>query len=421
MSSATCPLDLNTLVYSCRTHSISLSAEADPALLTVPTSVTGTEDSEIAIPSLSATQVDTDNSEVMSVTIGGLPSGSLLSDGQNNGDGSWLVPVDSVSTLKVTPPLNFAGTMNLALNAYSLELSNGDEAVATEVFTVEVLPVADSFLIVADDVSTDTTGNAALDLHIRLLDVNGDSAGELPAEILELTFGGLPTGARILPGLGGNLHHSLGGATFTGSEDQANNLFVVTGPGTVAGEYQISISGITIDSSSQLADSVLDSFRLTVVPVAAAGQSYTGTTGHDIITAGEGNDIINGGLGDDTITGGGGNDDIVGGPGLDTMTGGGGSDIFRWTTADLGSLDRINDFETGFGGDILDLHALWDNAYDLQYDNISSFVSFSGGAGGTILSIDVSGTGSSFQQLVFLEYVTGETVETMLANGNIIV
>jgi Ca2+-binding RTX toxin-like protein len=409
--------------HTYRSHSIQVTAQADQALLTVPaTTVTGDEDTAIAIPDLSVTPVDTDGSEVLSATLSGLPSGTLLSHGENNGDGSWVIPVNELSLLTVTPPLNFAGTMSLALNAYTLELSNGDEAVATQGFTVEVSPVADSYLIVAHDVSTDALGKATLDLSLRLLDDNGDSAGELPAELVQLTLDNLPTGARVLPGLGGTLSHSGQSATFVGSEDQANNLFIVTGPGTAAGSYQVSISGITIDNGSVLADPVLDSFKLTVGSPTGAGQTYTGTTVANNLSGSSGNDEIDAGTGDDTLSAGAGYDYLIGGPGLDTMTGGSETDVYGWSTGDLGSeVDRITDFVAGVGGDILDLHALWDTAYDWQASDISSFVQLGGDAGGIVVAVDTSGAGASFQDLVLLEGVTGVTVETMLANGNILV
>ena len=113
------------------THEITVQARADPAVLTVPEEVvSGPEDSAITLPNLSATLVDTvtaNGAEQMSVTLSGLVFGSVLSHGSNNGDGSWLVPADKLSDLVLTPPEHYAGTMVLALNAYTMETSNFDE------------------------------------------------------------------------------------------------------------------------------------------------------------------------------------------------------------------------------------------------------------------------------------------------------
>ena len=94
-----------------------------------------------------------------------------------------------------------------------------------------------------------------------------------------------------------------------------------------------------------------------------------GGTGNDQIIgdgkilAGDGNDVIvtNGpslidaGTGDDYVFAGAGNDTINGGAGDDVINGGGGSNLFRYTSANVGT-DIISDFDIAH--DTLDLHAL---------------------------------------------------------------
>jgi Ca2+-binding RTX toxin-like protein len=98
--------------------------------------------------------------------------------------------------------------------------------------------------------------------------------------------------------------------------------------------------------------------------VAAVGSAVAlvvnGTSGTDIIKAGNftgtfngggGNDQINGGAQVDTINGGDGNDKIMGFGGADILTGGAGSDTFRFgaaTDSGIGvAADRITDFVSG--------------------------------------------------------------------------
>jgi T1SS-143 domain-containing protein len=85
-----------------------------------------------------------------------------------------------------------------------------------------------------------------------------------------------------------------------------------------------------------------------------------GGSGNDTIRAGDGNDILVGGTGDDILYGEIGHDLLIGGQGSDTLTGGNGNDTFKWEADDLagGAVDFIADFDTGFGGDILDLSEL---------------------------------------------------------------
>ena len=59
----------------------------------------------------------------------------------------------------------------------------------------------------------------------------------------------------------------------------------------------------------------------------------------------------------DYFNGGGGNDILIGGGGSDTLIGGAGSDTLKWFNGDIasGAFDTLLDFETGAGGDIIDL------------------------------------------------------------------
>jgi hypothetical protein len=45
------------------------------------------------------------------ITIGNVPVGAILSAGVNNNDGTWTVPLASLSTLAITPPPGFGGLM----------------------------------------------------------------------------------------------------------------------------------------------------------------------------------------------------------------------------------------------------------------------------------------------------------------------
>ena len=90
-----------------------------------------------------------------------------------------------------------------------------------------------------------------------------------------------------------------------------------------------------------------------------------GGLGNDTLLGGDGNDGIVAGSGDDSVLGGDGNDTMYGNDGADTLSGGLGSDHF---VLDANALieaaqaspvvDTITDFETGIGGDVIDLSAI---------------------------------------------------------------
>ncbi|MEE1656177.1 Ig-like domain-containing protein [Microvirga sp. CF3062] len=105
--------------------------------------VTGQED--IAIPlDLSATLIDTDGSEAIVVGILGLPEGFTLSAGTMGDGGEWRVPAADLQSLKLTPPADWNGTLNLTVQATSTEASSVDSATSSKPFTVTIDPVNDA-------------------------------------------------------------------------------------------------------------------------------------------------------------------------------------------------------------------------------------------------------------------------------------
>ena len=431
------PVSVSDDMASVHTFSVAVTAVADAPLLTVPaTTPSGNEDSAIALSGLSAALDDTvvtNGGEILSVKISGVPSGTTFNFGSNNGDGSWTIPSDKLATLTVTPPLNFSGTMHLALEAYAIESSNGDTAHSSLSFDVSVTPVADTFEILAKDISVAGTGVAALDLNVRMVDQNAlTGAGGLPTytgetlpELIRMSFGSVPTGMFLVPSSGGEVRDLGSGSwSFTGTQAQANALQIASGPGTGAGTATVTISAVSLDGSSTLGTPITDTFRLTVAAPTAAGSTYTGTSGADVQdwSAHTGNDIMLGGAGSDTLLAGSGINRITGGQGSDTMTGGTGSDSYIWETGDDagGALDVIINFQLGQGKDHLDLSRLL-TGFSQQTSNLDNFVSVK--ADGQTIQIDASGSGASFHDVVTLQgaALTQSDLHTMVNNGNLIV
>jgi hypothetical protein len=416
------PLDDNdgdNTRLSTSSFNVQVTADADAPTVATGGTKFGTEDTPIALPGLSAALVDTvpaNGAEVLSVKISGVPFGATFSAGSNNGDGSWTIPTAALGTLSITPPLNYSGTMTLTLTAIALELSNGDEAQSSASFNVVVAPVADQVEILAKDAVIDGTSKAALDLNVRMYDDTGFTIGERAPEQIRITFTNVPTGVAMVATAGGSMTNpSSGTYMFTGDEAQSNAIVAQAGSTAAAGNYTVSLSAVTIDGPATLATPVVDTFRLTVPAI------VTGTSGGDTLTGGAGTQLMFGLEGADTLNGGAGDDYLVGGSGADVLTGGTGSDTFAWRGGELGTgVDTILDFTAGVGGDRLDVAALL-SGFDPATSDVAQFVRLSVSDGNTTVQIDVDGGANSFQTLAVLNGVVGLDVNTMRANGNLIV
>lgn len=103
--------------------------------------------------------------------------------------------------------------------------------------------------------------------------------------------------------------------------------------------------------------------------------------------------------GNDRLVGSSGDDVIAGGLGRDVLRGGAGADTFVWSASDLGNkLDVLRDFDLG-QGDRLDLSGLFNNA-EINANNIGNYIQITQTFTANILSVDVTGSGTSFQDVV---------------------
>jgi len=102
-----------TVTSNTDTIDVTVNAVADTPTLSVSSSVSGNEDNAVAItvPS-SVTAVG-----ASSITVSGMPSGSSLSAGTDNGDGTWTVASGDVSGLYFVPPSGSTATASLSFSA----------------------------------------------------------------------------------------------------------------------------------------------------------------------------------------------------------------------------------------------------------------------------------------------------------------
>ncbi|WP_255377408.1 Ig-like domain-containing protein [Salinivibrio sp. SS3] len=170
----------------------------------------------IKLPPINASLVDQDSSETLSLTLGNIPEGSILSDGNQEvivENGSVSIKDWDLSNLSISVPEQFAGEVNLQVTATSTETGNDDTASVTEEIPISVLPISNG-LSVSASLSELPDGAHPADGLIDYAEEHNGGSSEDYAQIV------------IDTGIGG------GSVTLTGGE--GNDLIVA---GTANGAY----------------------------------------------------------------------------------------------------------------------------------------------------------------------------------------
>jgi Ca2+-binding RTX toxin-like protein len=107
------------------------------------TNVTGDEDTNIMLNIVSEL-VDNDNSEILSLSIDGIPQNAVLSNGIKDENGIWHLTKDELNLLYVTPESNNADDFVIRVTAKTVEKENGDIAEIAKDMLVQVNAVADN-------------------------------------------------------------------------------------------------------------------------------------------------------------------------------------------------------------------------------------------------------------------------------------
>ena len=108
----------------------------------------------------------------VTVAIAGVPSGWTLSEGTNNGDGSWTIQASSVSMLSITSPANYAGAMALQVTM-SWTNADGSSGFARATDNVEVF--AQGAPIFAWSGEDHLTGSSGKDLFVFAQPIGHDT------------------------------------------------------------------------------------------------------------------------------------------------------------------------------------------------------------------------------------------------------
>ncbi|ETR73627.1 MAG: hypothetical protein OMM_06825 [Candidatus Magnetoglobus multicellularis str. Araruama] len=232
---------------------------ADIPVLTVQEQVSGNEDAVIPLIIHQPELVDQDGSESLSnLTISGVPEQAILSSGIKNED-NWIVQPGELENLTITPEQNSSNNMVLSVSVDAQESENQSTATATQMITLNVIPVADApMLSVVEFANGDEDTAIPLSIEHPIL-VDNDGSEELVSMIISQ----VPLGATLSAGTyiaNDNPHWSV-------PLEKLNQL-TITPPEHDADNFTIDISAISIEKENQ--DQAVTSQHITIAvnPVA---------------------------------------------------------------------------------------------------------------------------------------------------------
>ena len=139
--------------------------------------IIGQEDAgAISLTGIGGTIVDADGSEqILSIKLTGVPEGFIIDGAANNSNGEWSISLPSGQTtfnldnIKVLPPENFSGEVELNVVVYSQEDSLTEVVENSTTITIDVQPVADR---VDTDIEIEASGTendtAGIDLILNI-------------------------------------------------------------------------------------------------------------------------------------------------------------------------------------------------------------------------------------------------------------
>jgi VCBS repeat-containing protein len=375
---------------------------ADPPQLVVVSHATGNESDAIPLP-IWAGLTDTSGSEVLSLRITGVPDNAVLSAGDKQSDGSWMISTSELSLdlagLTITADDN--STFDLEVTA-TAAVSSGATATTTATIHIDIHNVA----------PTANAGGPYLtfeDVPVTLSASGTDAAGSLDP----LTFDWDLDNNGSFETAGANVVFNPAALGLTGSRMHTVNLRAtddanaqsVTASTTVRilGQGVTQVEGVVYVVSGSTANDIVNISRVgSNIRVVASFNNYSqlnfaestvnqihvrtrggndivnstnitkpmtidGGAGNDILNGGSarniiigdaGNDILNSGSGDDVLLGGAGNDTLNGAGGNDVVSGGDGNDILNGDSGrdviiggqDLDVLNGGNDEDILVGG-----------------------------------------------------------------------
>ena len=161
--------------------------------------------------------------------MGGVREGETMSDGTDNGDGTWTLGSGDLDGLKITPPSDFSGSFDLGVSATATD--GTDTTTTSDTLTVDVSGVADDPTLSVSDASGAEDNAIALNIDAGLTD---------SSETLSITISGVPDGATLSAGT------DNGDGTWTLGSGDLEGL-KITPPSDYSGSFDLGVSATSTD------------------------------------------------------------------------------------------------------------------------------------------------------------------------------
>ncbi len=148
---------------------------------------------QAAIPvAIAAALTDVGTSEVLMVTISGVPSGATLSAGVKNLDGTWTLTGVQLNNLMMMPPADFDGVLNLTVTATAMAQGGASQASTAGTLAITITNFAPALSV------EDALGVAGSAIALKI--AAALTAADGPGSSLSVTVVGLPSGSTLSAG-----------------------------------------------------------------------------------------------------------------------------------------------------------------------------------------------------------------------------
>ncbi|WP_138942246.1 choice-of-anchor K domain-containing protein [Vibrio rotiferianus] len=391
----------------------------------------GEEGAFIALSEISASLVDADNSERLTIQLDDVPIGTVLRDGADNEITVESVPVDITGWDLTSLEAKFSqsGQFNLNVSAIATEVSNNHSAETSIQIPVSVTQQTIHLGSGGVDTFTLSSGHGELQYAGAGYDNNPGLVWQEKVSMSEdLIISSGHSNDRIELGVGqGNYFVDTGSSlpnengttpdrSFFENADFMNTTQTIHDSyGALLQSVESEVQPVTDTVNLGSGDDVVTSQGGNLAAYGGDGNDtiWGSDNGSDGIRGGNdddtlygrgGDDYLLGEAGEDTISGGSGNDILVGGLGNDILIGDDGADIFAWVDVENGAVDRIKDFTVD--EDILDLSEVLEGVTfndiselldTIPDDNLEGVISIEESQTGAALTINQGGKPMSIE------------------------